>query len=67
MNYAAIGSAIGHELTHGLDDQGSQFDEKGNLHNWWTDEAHKRFVERSKCFIDQYGSQVEPLTGLRVS
>lgn len=67
LNYGFIGVVIGHEFTHGLDDQGRQYDEQGNLHNWWTQEAIKRFHNRSECFVQQYGSQVEPITGLHVS
>jgi putative endopeptidase len=54
FNYGAIGVVIGHEMTHGFDDQGSQFDKDGNLINWWTEEDRARFEERTKvmeeCF-----------------
>jgi predicted metalloendopeptidase len=53
-NYGAIGAVIGHEISHGFDDQGSQYDEKGNLRNWWTDEDRKRFAEKTKALIAQY-------------
>ena len=53
-NYGAIGAVIGHEISHGFDDQGSQYDEKGNLRNWWTDEDRKRFGEKTKALIAQY-------------
>jgi putative endopeptidase len=53
-NYGAIGAVIGHEIGHGFDDQGSQFDGDGRLHNWWTDEDRAAFQERTKALIDQY-------------
>jgi len=54
-NFGAIGSVIGHELTHGFDDQGRQFDAKGNLADWWTDADAKAFESRSDCFVNEYG------------
>jgi putative endopeptidase len=60
LNYGGMGAIIGHELTHGFDDQGSQFDAKGNLANWWTDADKKAFKERGQCIIDQFsGFEVE--------
>ena len=53
-NYGDTGGTIGHELTHGFDDQGSQFDAKGNLKNWWTQDDRKRFEQRTACVRDQY-------------
>src|SRR5260370_10876696 len=53
-NYGNTGGTIGHELTHGFDDEGSQFDAKGNLKNWWTPEDAKEFAQRTKCVEDQY-------------
>jgi putative endopeptidase len=53
-NYGDTGGTIGHELTHGFDDEGSQYDAKGNLRNWWTKEDRKRFEERTACVRDQY-------------
>jgi putative endopeptidase len=59
-NYGGMGSVIGHEMTHGFDDQGSQFDATGNLANWWTEADLKNFKERSQCVIDQFnGFEVE--------
>ena len=55
-NFGAIGAVIGHELTHGFDDQGRQFDAKGNLADWWTDADAKAFEQRSQCFVNEYGS-----------
>jgi putative endopeptidase len=57
-NYGNTGGTIGHELTHGFDDEGSQFDAKGNLKNWWTEEDRKKFDERTKCVSDQYSKYV---------
>ncbi|HEY1264056.1 MAG TPA: M13 family metallopeptidase, partial [Terriglobales bacterium] len=54
MNFGGIGAVIGHELTHGFDDQGSQFDSKGNLDDWWTKEDKQEFQKRTSCVADQY-------------
>jgi putative endopeptidase len=53
-NYGNTGGTIGHELTHGFDDEGRQFDAKGNLKDWWTQEDNKAFNERAQCIADQY-------------
>jgi endothelin-converting enzyme/putative endopeptidase len=66
MNYGAIGSFIGHELSHGFDDQGSQFDAQGNLRNWWTEADKKAFDERTKCVADQY-SGYTAVPGLKLN
>jgi endothelin-converting enzyme/putative endopeptidase len=58
VNFGAIGLVIGHELTHGFDDQGRQFDPQGNLHDWWTAEDGKEFEKRTSCVADEYGSFV---------
>jgi putative endopeptidase len=61
MNYGGMGSVIGHELTHGFDDQGSKFDAMGNLKNWWTPEDLKNFQARGDCIVKQFDSfEVEP-------
>jgi endothelin-converting enzyme/putative endopeptidase len=57
-NYGNTGGTIGHELTHGFDDEGSQFDAKGNLRNWWTEEDRKKFESRTQCVADQYAQYV---------
>jgi putative endopeptidase len=57
-NYGDTGGTIGHELTHGFDDEGSQFDAKGNLKNWWTKEDREKFDARTKCVADQYSKYV---------
>ncbi len=56
INFGGIGAVIGHELTHGFDDQGGQFDGHGNLHNWWTPQDYKNFQARGQCIADEYGS-----------
>ena len=53
-NYGNTGGTIGHELTHGFDDEGRQFDAKGNLKNWWTKKDTKEFTDRAQCIVDQY-------------
>ena len=53
-NYGNTGGTIGHELTHGFDDEGRQFDAAGNLKDWWTKEDAAKFVERAQCVVDQY-------------
>jgi len=58
MNFGSIGAVIGHELTHGFDDQGSQFDAAGNLRDWWTASDKKQFEERTGCIKDQYSNFV---------
>src|SRR5262249_18174064 len=61
VNFGGIGLVIGHELTHGFDDQGRKFDPKGNLRDWWTDKDAKSFEERAACIADEYASfQVAP-------
>jgi endothelin-converting enzyme/putative endopeptidase len=56
VNFGGIGMVIGHELTHGFDDEGRQFDPSGNLRDWWTATDAKAFDERAACVADQYGS-----------
>ena len=66
MNYGGIGAVIGHEMTHGFDDQGRQFDAAGNLRDWWSPESAAKFKERSQAIVTQY-SEYEPLPGLHVN
>ena len=56
VNFGGIGAVIGHELTHGFDDEGRQFDADGNLRDWWTPEDAKAFEQRSACFVNEYSS-----------
>ena len=55
-NYGGIGAVIGHEMSHGFDDQGRQFDASGRTFNWWTDETDEKFVNRSRRLIRQYNN-----------
>ena len=65
VNYGAIGAVIGHEITHGFDDQGAKFDLAGNVKDWWTPADIKNFQSRSECVINQFSAfEVEP--GLNV-
>lgn len=54
VNYGGIGAVIGHEISHGFDDQGAQYDEKGNLRDWWTKEDHKKFAKKTAALVKQY-------------
>jgi putative endopeptidase len=58
VNYGHIGAVIGHELTHGFDDEGRKFDAKGNMTDWWTVEDAKKFDTRADCLVNEYGSFV---------
>lgn len=66
FNYGAIGVVIGHEMTHGFDDQGRQFDKDGNLKDWWTEEDAARFKERAQVMVDFF-NQIEVLPGLHAN
>ncbi len=65
-NYGHIGAVVGHELTHGFDDEGSKFDAKGNLHNWWTPEDKRRFDAKTDCVANEY-SQFTAVDSLKVN
>ncbi|XP_065355214.1 neprilysin-2 isoform X2 [Calliphora vicina] len=67
MNYGAIGYVIGHEITHGFDDQGRQFDVEGNLIDWWQPDTQKAYLEKAKCIIEQYGNYTDKQTGLNLN
>jgi putative endopeptidase len=58
VNFGAIGSVIGHEYTHGFDDQGSKYDYEGNFKKWWSDDDLKAFTERTNCIADEYSGFV---------
>jgi putative endopeptidase len=61
INYGAIGGVIGHEITHGFDDQGSRFDAEGNLKMWWSTQDREKFEERASCLVRQWdGYEVQP-------
>lgn len=65
-NYGSIGAVIGHELTHGFDDQGSKYGPDGNLKSWWTEEDRKKFETRTRVLINQFNSY-EVLPGLNIN
>ena len=58
VNFGGIGLVIGHELTHGFDDQGRKFDSQGNLHDWWTEQDGKEFEKRASCVANEYSNFV---------
>ena len=66
VNYGGIGAVIGHEMTHGFDDQGRQFDATGNLRDWWTPKSAEEFKKRSGAIVQQY-NEYEPLPGLHLN
>ena len=66
VNYGAIGAVIGHEISHGFDDQGSQYDGDGNLNDWWTAEDHEKFAAKTKALVQQYNAY-EPVAGYHVN
>ncbi len=66
VNYGAIGAVIGHEMTHGFDDQGRQFDARGNLHDWWTAADATAFGKRAQCIVEQYDA-AEVLPGVHMN
>ena len=63
---ARIGAIIGHEISHGFDDEGSQFDGTGNLRVWWTEEDRKRFAAKTKTLVEQYAA-FSPIPGYTVN
>ena len=66
VNYGGIGAVIGHEMTHGFDDQGRQFDASGNLRDWWTKQSAAEYDKRRKAVVAQY-NEYQPLPGLHVN
>ncbi|RYE92209.1 MAG: M13 family peptidase, partial [Myxococcales bacterium] len=66
VNMGAMGMVVGHELTHGFDDEGSQFAGNGNLENWWTPAVREKFDKKGTCVADQYGAY-ETLSGLKLN
>jgi putative endopeptidase len=66
VNYGGIGAVIGHEMGHGFDDQGRNYDAKGELRDWWTKQDAEEYQKRAKMIVEQY-NQLEPLPGLKVN
>jgi predicted metalloendopeptidase len=66
VNYGAIGAVIGHEISHGFDDQGSRYDADGNLHDWFTAQDHEKFAAKTKALVAQYAA-FEPVAGFHVN
>jgi putative endopeptidase len=66
VNYGAMGMVVGHELTHGFDDEGRQYDAFGNLTDWWSPAVGKEFDRRAQCVVDQY-SAYEPIPGAKLN
>ena len=65
-NYGDMGSTIGHELTHGFDDEGRQFDKDGNLKDWWTKDDEAKFKEKAQCMVNQYDA-IEAVPGVHLN
>ncbi|MEO5625770.1 MAG: M13 family metallopeptidase [Dokdonella sp.] len=66
VNYGAIGMVIGHEISHGFDDQGAQYDGDGNLRDWWTKEDHEKFAAKTKALVEEYNG-FEPVPGYHIN
>ncbi len=66
VNYGSIGAVIGHEISHGFDDQGAQYDGDGNLRDWWTKEDHEKFAAKTKALVAEY-SAFEPVAGYHIN
>ncbi|XP_046579706.1 neprilysin-like [Haliotis rubra] len=67
LNYGGIGVVIGHEITHGFDDRGRQYDKNGNLVQWWSDDAIGKFKSKSQCIIDQYSQYSVPEADMKIN
>ncbi|MEO7432720.1 MAG: M13-type metalloendopeptidase [Dokdonella sp.] len=66
VNYGAIGMVIGHEISHGFDDQGAQYDGDGNLRDWWTKDDHDKFAAKTKALVEEYNA-FEPVPGYHIN
>ena len=66
VNYGGIGAVIGHEISHGFDDQGAQYDGDGNLRDWWSKADHEKFAAKTKALVDEY-SAFEPVAGYHIN
>ncbi|XP_064470468.1 neprilysin-1-like isoform X2 [Ornithodoros turicata] len=66
-NMGAIGVVIGHEITHGFDDSGAQYDDEGNLRDWWSNETRVEFKKKAKCIIDEYGNITDVQANMKLN
>ena len=66
VNYGSIGAVIGHEISHGFDDQGAQYDGDGNLRDWWTKQDHEKFAAKTKALVAEYNA-FEPVKGYHIN
>ncbi|XP_077998021.1 neprilysin-1-like [Glandiceps talaboti] len=67
MNYGGIGMVIGHEITHGFDDRGRQYDKNGNWHQWWSEKSVNNFKQKAQCIVDQYSNYTVPEIKLNIN
>ncbi|KAJ8683696.1 hypothetical protein QAD02_019488 [Eretmocerus hayati] len=67
LNFGGIGYVMGHEMTHGFDDQGRQFDKEGNLAEWWEQETKAKYLKKAQCIIDQYSNYTVKEVGLKIN
>ncbi|GFQ81459.1 neprilysin-1 [Trichonephila clavata] len=65
INYGAIGTVIGHEISHAFDTTGRKFDHLGNLRQWWTNGTGRKFLQKAKCFMDQYDNYEDTLSSVK--
>ncbi|KAL1482224.1 hypothetical protein MTO96_050348, partial [Rhipicephalus appendiculatus] len=67
LNYGSLGSVIGHEITHGFDDEGSQYDADGKLENWWSNQTRTKFTNKAECFVRQYGNITDKMANMTLN
>ena len=66
MNFARIGWLIGHEISHGFDNSGRQYDVDGNVFDWWSPNTKEKYLKKAQCIIQQYGNYTDEQVGIRV-
>jgi len=67
LNYGTIAKSAGHEITHGFDDAGRQYDQNGELNNWWDEKTDQKYRARAQCIIDQYSNYTVKEVGLKIN
>lgn len=67
VNFGTMGVIVGHELTHGFDDYGSQYDARGSLCSWWSNDTRRRFMKKAECFVQQYGNIVDKTVNMSLN